>query len=253
MQPQEVLPAHEPTVATPPDWIAEAWRVTVADVRAFLQSSVALLRRPRQFAARWATGQSRALNPLAFMATSAAVLGVAQALIGLGSGNTLAAAALAVAAPYAHFGWLGLLAHAALRLLGSRQKLRVSLGVALYVGGAPALAFTLVLYGVSVAMYFATHVDTFEAAIKHLPFAARLLVALIFDSGFLAVLTYLGAALAGAHGARVWQAVLAILVALVISGAIYGFWRPPPTVGAHFVLWLRSDEMVRAPTFSIRF
>src|SRR5207237_817565 len=136
---RRVLPEAKPDDArdgaTPPDWIAEAWRVFVGDLLAFLRTSAALLRHPRRFSSRWATGQARALNPLAFMATSAALFGAAQALFVSDGGDSLVAAALALVAPYAHFAWLGLIAHGALRLLGSRQQLRASLAAALYVGG----------------------------------------------------------------------------------------------------------------------
>jgi hypothetical protein len=233
----------------PPDWIREAWRVTVADLRAFVRTAATFVAHPRRFAAGWAAGRERALNPLAFLATSAAVLGGAQALFGLDHGGSIAYTLLALIAPYAHFAFLGLVAHLCLRVLGSHQRLRASLGIALYVGGGPALAFTLAFYAVTGVMMAATHAASVEEASAHLAPSLTLAVGAGLYIGFIAVVGSLGAALVGAHGCRTWKGVAAIAAALAVSGVVYGFWRPPGTVGAHFVLWLSRP----GPYFSLRY
>ncbi len=241
-----------PTVADgPPDWIRESWRAFVADAAAYVRTSIAIVRRPRNFAAAWAAGRERALNPLAFLATSAALLGAAQVLVGYEGGGNLLSAVLGLVAPYAHFAWLGVLAHAALRALGSRQPLRASLAASLYVGGAPALVFTVAFYVLSGVLVTATHTQMFDTASAALPRAAHIAVAISVYVGFAVVMTYLGAALVGAHDVPPWKGLVAIVVALAVSGALYGLWRPPATVGAHFVLWLRRSA--GGPPFSLRF
>jgi hypothetical protein len=159
----------------PPDWIREAWRLTLADFRAFARTAATLVAHPRRFAAAWAAGRERALNPLAFLATSAAVLGGAQALLG--------------------------------------------------------------------------HTASVEQAKPHLPHAVIVAVGVFLYVGYAAVVGTLGAALVGAHGSRAWKGVAAIAAALAVSGVVYGFWRPPATIGAHFVLWLTSP----GPYFSLRY
>jgi hypothetical protein len=234
------------------DWMAEAWRVTVADFLAYFTTARAILAAPQPFGRQWATGERRALNPFAFMATSAALLGAAQLLMfGLIGGGRLSSA-VALVAPYVHFACIGLIAHVLLRLLGSKQRASASLGVALYVGGAPALAFTLFFYLITLALRVVTHLPTFDVAVVQLPRAAQLIVHASIRIGFAAVVYYFAAALVGAHRVRVWKGVLAILTAFLVTAVVYGFVRPPASTGAHLVLWLRSEPGIRAPRVGLR-
>ena len=83
-------------------------------------------------------GYTTALNPLAFLATSAALLGVVlqacDALIGGADDNSLVMNILHWLEPYALFALFGLFAHLSLR----RKRARSSVAMALYAGAGPA-------------------------------------------------------------------------------------------------------------------
>src|SRR5437868_2595935 len=64
-----------------PDWIAKAIRNAGAEVKLVLQTAWGFAKHPGRFASLWVEGRQRALNPLAFLATSATALGVTRAAL----------------------------------------------------------------------------------------------------------------------------------------------------------------------------
>src|SRR5438067_6518133 len=137
--------------AEPPEWIRDAVGRSAAEVRSFVRTGALFTARPGKFAREWAEGRLRALNPLGVLATGAAVLAVARALLdwvvsrSAPEGGVWKQLADAVA-PFIHYAVLGLLCHAVLRVLGSRRKLSDSLAISLFAGGGPGVLTPIVVY-----------------------------------------------------------------------------------------------------------
>src|SRR5438132_9210100 len=126
-----------------PDWIAEAIRNAKGELALFARTAIGFSLHPGRFAAGWVAGKERALNPLAFLATSAALLTGLRAVLAATYKVNAPDAGLVgqvadVLGPYAHYALLGVIAHGVFRLTGSTARLRDSLAVALFAGGGPA-------------------------------------------------------------------------------------------------------------------
>jgi hypothetical protein len=137
----------EPERHEHPEWPMAAVRAVVGELAAYVTTALAVITQPARFAAAWASGRTRALNPLAFELNAIALTGVWFTLWSrLLDPNppstplwfTLVKSGIPIL--------LGLLAmavsHPLLRLLGGRAPLRSTLATALYVGGGP----TMLLY-----------------------------------------------------------------------------------------------------------
>ena len=174
---------------TAPDWVADAVRAFVRETSLFCRTAIGFSRHPGRFITAWAAGEQHALNPLGFLATSAAILGTARvlALMAMGdqdSPDSLWIQLLDALGPFAHYLAIGLLCHVVLRLLRVPIKRRAtdSAAAALYAGGGPAMAAELVSWLCVIVAHAATDdpgvhrlvlAITFGAALRHLLPRAR--------------------------------------------------------------------------------
>lgn len=217
-----------------PDWISEAWHVTLEDVRAYLRTTAAFAFKPYPSARRWAEGEARDfMNPVGVLAAAAVVLGptrqLAYQVLGIGGGGGLVATLLSALGPFAHYAAIGLLTHLVLTLGSpSRARLVDSIGITLLVGGGPAAAAELAAWLVSLALH---------AALPGLGVAAMLGVTL--GVAFSVFSMTLGSALAGLHRPPALRLLLAFAVAFALTGLVFGTLHPPGEYGMHWVVRLQ--------------
>jgi hypothetical protein len=219
-----------------PDWIRDGWGKIIEELRLYARTVWGITVRPSRFAAAWASGEVRALNPLAVMATTLIVLGPIQHEISVRTklfqgGNAMAADVYEVVAPYAITLLSGLLAHAVLLGLGSRRPVRVSLGVGAMISGGPLSIVNVVTSLVALMLVIKTGftIDAlYGFASKPDPQVLRAIlrpaVILIVSAGAmnLLYLIWFARALAAAHAVRVWRAVAAVLVGAGVAGWLIG-------------------------------
>jgi hypothetical protein len=149
------IPAE--TTSGPPDWIRGALVSALDELRAFARTLWGISARPTSFIRAWCEGGERALNPLAFAATSAAIVALATTVLGwLGYGSGGEGGFLSdvvhQTGPFVQYTVVGLLAHPPLAFAKPRRRLRDTVAVALYAGG-PALCGYVVLYVALAALW----------------------------------------------------------------------------------------------------
>ncbi len=226
------------------DWVRDAIARSVDEGRAFVATAWAFTSRPGRFAIDWTSGRSGALNPLGMLATGAAVLSAARALLELALGRGanpqgLLEAVRDAVAPFLHYMVLGILAHAVLRAIArSRRRLTDSLAMALFAGGGPGVASTVVVYVVGAVLWIAAgKPDVIHAGLLgSLPaWAARplLYVAYAAYALFLATLLW---SLRALHGAAAWQAALALALAVFVVGIAFGLKPADVTFGTRVLV-----------------
>jgi hypothetical protein len=207
-----------------PDWIRQAVASALAEARAFLRTAWAFTRAPATFARRWAEGAMQALNPLAFMATAAAIVGTAKhaalRIIGWSeSTEALWSEVLSALAPYAYYVALGAVSHLVLRLGGSRRHLRTTAAVALYAGGGPGALGTLV----SLVIFVIVRPLPGHAVTSGVSRPLGELIVLVAAIPFLAFLIAFGRGLAGIHGLkRQFRCAVALALAVILVGVFLG-------------------------------
>jgi hypothetical protein len=219
-----------------PDWAREAAAQIRTEVAAFMRTAVDFTRAPHRFAREWLGGQRRALNPLGFLATAFGFVGPLRVtmtrIIGGDDGSgSLLGDVLGALLPFAYYVVLGALQHGVLRAFGSRQPLRHSCAMALYAGGGPASAVTVITIALVAVLYPFSHAGRFDRG----PIAVALAVAL--TAAFSVFLITLSAAQAGIHGRdgiRGWHIMLANIVAVAASRLVMGVLDPPGHYGLHF-------------------
>jgi hypothetical protein len=233
--------------AESPDWIRDAYRQFVGELRLFLRTAVDVTREPVRFAGDWVHGRRHALNPLGFLATAFAILGPAMALLkrytqfGGDAPPSLWLEALGALLPFGHYLLLGALQHLFYRLGGSRRPLRDSLAMALYAaGGAGGIAqlFVMALLLVTYRAFGILNMLDLPAPWK-VPFLLLVLVpyALLY--------VVLGAAIAGVHrrpGWPAWQALAANLFALAVTACLFAVAHPPGSYGLHLICGPRFHD-----------
>lgn len=128
------------TQQQPPDWIANGVRSALGELRLFFSTAAAFIRQPDRFAVDWAEMRRHALNPFAFLATAVALLEPLKYLVTRylfdASFGSLWFELSSSFGRYLMAALFGLLFHPFMRLGGSRQPLRATLGLAMYTGGA---------------------------------------------------------------------------------------------------------------------
>jgi hypothetical protein len=219
-------------------WLEDSLTATARELRAFAETAAAATVRPARFARGWVEGRHAALNPLAFMATAAALVTVAGTLAArlgpLGGSSTLAGEVLDSVGPYLHYLALGLICHAILRLAGSRRRVAGSVAMSLYVGGGPGTVATLidlVMFLVVSKLFGKVNFSAAELATPVLMavgvvvWAVRLGMAVAFVAAFV-----------GLHRVRVGWAVLGLVVALLLTGLAFGILAPPGRYGMHLAI-----------------
>jgi hypothetical protein len=223
-----------------PDWIRDALRQTRAEVVLFLRTVRDFSLHPWRFGREWTNGQRHPLNPLGFLATAFAVMGPTRAafiaLVGTGTEErtSMWLDALGALLPFAYYLLLGALEHLVLRVFGSRQPLRDSLAMALYAGGGPASAITLLMLLVGLVLHLSGQ-PVFIHGGSHGPIVWVVLP--LVTLSFTAFCYTLASSLAGAHPqTRWWHILIANLFALTVSALLFGFLNPPGTYGLHLAL-----------------
>jgi hypothetical protein len=223
----------EPRAAGEPRWIEHAVAQAHAEVLLYLRTFAGVALRPMRFSRAWASGELEAAGPLAFMASSAAIAGVAtqlvQPLLGIQSNETLLRQVGLALAPYLFYSAVGLLCHALLRPIGARRRWSTSLALALYAGGAmPMVAQLLSLAAVAGYAHFGKVTVSGEAAsVNSITLVAFLLVPLVWFFASLA------RALAGAHEVKGRRAAAVVLVPALLTTFAPGV-IPIPVMHAHF-------------------
>jgi hypothetical protein len=220
-----------------PRWIAEAVRQAAHELRSFVTTGVAFTRAPGRFTEEWYGGTRKAMNPLACLATAAAVVSfpMEQVLARYAPETTSSSVliqGLSAIGPYLHYGALGALAHLFLRLTGSPSRLWSSVGVALFAGALPGSASSLLALPVGVHM--ATHPGScaFGLALDFLLLAV-----------FGVFLWTLGVALGRLHGVSRARAFAALGAALFVTAIVLGFLGPLHIrFGLHPTIHLRGPE-----------
>lgn len=192
----------------------------------FIVTVLRCTRQPKAFAAAWFAGETRAPNPIAYVSTALAISAAARsataAIVGLHDDNGVWSSLATATLPYAYYVLLGVLCHAVLRFGGTTRPLRASLAIALYVGGGPGLLLTLsldldlLLYAVTTGG--AAFGNSFAGAPR---WAMPILLALALGTSALFLMS-LASGLRGLHGGSRLRAVVAIVVALVVSGLLLG-------------------------------
>lgn len=218
------------------DWVSVGFRQARDEIRLFLVTARDFSLEPAAFAEEWASGSRQALNPLGFLATAFAVVGPAQAVAlhlmhGREDGGALLSNALGAALPFVYYLALGTLQHFVLRLFGSRRRLSDSCAMALYTGGGPASAATLMCLAGAYLWFRLT-----GSAYINLHLAWQWPTAIILVGTFSYVFITLAKALGRLHGMRSWQVVLASSFSLLATGLFFAVVRPPGIFGLHLAI-----------------
>jgi hypothetical protein len=234
----------------PPEgrWVADAWRSAWGEVRLYGRTALAIVRGPRRFGERWGSGEGRALNPLAFAATT---LGIVAALTVLlkalpgwagasGESRSFMEELLNSGGTYLHLAALGVLAHFLIKPFRRQRALLGSIGLALYAGGIACLLTqvlqTLVLMVVpSIRSVHSLEIGQSPPWLSALFFGALTIA-------FAAFVRLLSASLAGLHRLAQPLAALAVLVAFVATGFVFGHVNPPGDYGLHLIFKLERTN-----------
>ncbi len=210
-----------PPTSAGPDWVRETIAVTRSEIRHFAATVNGFCRHPSRFSAAWMAGQTRALNPLGFLATALAISGTVGSLVpGNDEGGILGNLAAATL-PYAYYVLLGVLCHPLLRLAGSTRPLRATVAISLFAGGGPGLLVALggdLMVCLRVAL-FGAYKGSVAAGVP--PWAQPPLLLLLFVP-MLFLLASLALGLGGLHGLRRGRAAVALLIALLLSAVLLG-------------------------------
>jgi hypothetical protein len=133
-------------------WPREAFDRVVSEAALFLKTFIAFLLHPARSARQWRSGERELMNPLAFAAAAAAIYWAVTNLLSAlwpvpesVAPDTVAGQLFSAIGPYVHYGLLGIAMHVALYALGSRHRLRGSVGVAFFVGGSIGTLTALIL------------------------------------------------------------------------------------------------------------
>jgi len=249
--------AEFPVPGESPRWpraaIANAW----GELRVFFATARAFTLHPVRFATAFTDGRQQAMNPLAFLATSAGLLGGLRLLLRAATGAadaspSLLSQILEALAPYLHYAALGCVAHLIFRATGSRRPLRDSLAMALFAGGGPATladVFTVLT---------ATAFDLAHPPLPGVPPAAAqgiwlLLLIAMPTLTFSVFSAALASSLAAGHRARQWwRTSLAILVSYTATGLLFGVMNTQTRYGMHWVIsFARSSSGLPVPHISL--
>ena len=214
-----------------PSWLGDGLAATAREAGAYLATSWALARRPYTFMASWWTGREKAMNPLAMLATGAALVAgarqLAAAALGIETADSVWSAALSALGPYVHYVAIGLLVHGVLHVLCRRPVRAVdSIAAALYAGAGPAaIAETLGW----LAMAAIAPLGVADSALPIMLGAAFSVFSMVFAT-----------ALSGLHRPPWWAMTLAFAVAFPVTGVVFGVLDPPGNYGLHWVIHFRG-------------
>lgn len=229
----------------PRDWIGEAWRSGVAELRHFWSTTLAFSLHPVDFARRWRSGDDRALNPIGFLGTSAIFVGairqVAFRILGGNAPDSLVAAIASALGPYAHYAVLAIICHLVMRI-GARQRAGVldSVAFSLYAGGGPAALAECALWIIVAPLSLVLPAGS-----------SQWLISIGLGVAFSVFCTSFSASLSILHEARPGQMFLALAVAFPLVGLFFGQVHPPGQYGMHWVLILWGPHGQFAPRLGL--
>jgi hypothetical protein len=213
-----------------PPWLRDGASAAWREVRGYLSTAWAFTRAPHRFMAEWARGERTALNPLAMLATGAAITAamhqLAGAVVGIAHPDGLIDAVLTALGPYAHYVALGLLCHVVVaRRDADGAGVLDSVATALYAGAGPAALAEAIGWLVICAVWPFWHSEIALAVMLGVAFS-------VFCLAF-------AAALGGLHRSSTLRNTLAFALAFPVTGLIFGTLHPPGSYGLHWVLELR--------------
>ena len=228
-------------------WIGDAAQRSWDEARAFVATGLRFTFQPARFGRAWIDGRSDAPNPLGVLATGAATLAASRAALDVVLGRAAQAQGLwqtllEAVAPFAHYLALATVAHLILALLvRGRQRYTDSVAMALYAGGGPGVLAPIVVYVVGAALWFASGRP---AVIQHgllgsLPFPAAHALLWVSYAGYALFLWTLLLALQAVHRAALWQAALALALAVFILGLGFGLRVTDVPFGTRILVKLR--------------
>jgi hypothetical protein len=210
--------------ASPPDrsdppWPREAYLALAHELRGWVQALIAVTRAPRRFGANWADGVTRPLNPLAYALNGLALSGPVKAiivrLVGIGTDELpLWADVVKPLIPWAYNLLMVLPIHAGLRMLGSRRRLRTTVGAHFYSGG-PLHILNLLLLPVTLLQMTPTYGRDLRVIVAGS--LAGLLQMVAFG-------IYVVATQAGAHKLKTWRAAVPVLTVFFASFIAWGWY-----------------------------
>ena len=210
-----------------PPWVRDGARAAWHEARAYVATAWRLTRAPADFMDAWLRGQADAMNPLAMLATGAALVAashqLAGAIVGIEHPDGIVDAVLSALGPYALYVAIGVLCHLVLAPAGKRDvRVLDTIAAALFAGAGPAALAEAVGWLVVCAIW---------------PFAPSLVViAVMMGVAFSVFCFTLASALGGMHHAPWWRIALAFGVAFSATGLVFGLLDPPGNYGLHWVL-----------------
>jgi hypothetical protein len=235
----EPVPSPTRTGDEDPHWLRDALALPfVAKIRTIGRAVWFLLRAPRAFGEAWYRGERDIPNPLVAMTAAVSILTVlgqeTRRLVNKDEPpHSLFSSFLETLGPYAVYIAIGIVAHGVLRLLGSRRKLRTTVGVTLLTGAG---AGTLLALGIALPAIVAVRLLGMPSTLSNgLPNAGQAVLIVLFTLMYFYFLAAFELALAGAHGLPRWKGIVAGTVAVFVVAYACGAVEhaaPGDTLGA---------------------
>ena len=202
-----------------PHWLRDALAMPfVVKARAMGSALWLFGRAPRRFGEAWFRGTENVPNPVVAMAASVSILTILRQEMHRAdksdaTTHTLLSTLGETLGPYLMYVGLGLVAHAVLRVFGSKRKLRTSVGVSLLAGAGPGLVFAIGM--TSSGLWMIARYGTGNALDDQVPALAGRAIAAFILALYAWFLLVFQLALAGAHGLPRWKGLAAGMVAVV--------------------------------------
>ncbi len=203
-------------------WLRDGFMAMWHEVRSYLETSWALVRGPAMFAKSWYEGTRPAMNPLAMLATGATLLAairqLAMTILDIPRPDSIIAAVLSALGPYAHYVLIGLICHAVM-FRARDVSITDTIAIALFAGAGPT-AIVEAIGWLALCPF------------GHSPLAEAVMLGVVFSLYCFVLSTALG----GLFKSRL--APLAIMIAMPLTGLLFGYLQPPGSYGLHWVLHL---------------
>lgn len=245
-----VLAPSEQEAAQEPPWLSEA----LEPVLKFLRTAWAFARGPARFCGDWVGGRQEAMNPVTFIGTATALVVFAMRAVGdlteRHMAPTLFSQLFLALAPQLYYAQFGLVAHAVLRLLGSRRRWTSSVGVALFAGGIFPTVAMLISLGVVLGVYWTGGLPEGQELFQAVPAWARIVLGALIGSAFAAFFITLARGLGAVHEVSRPRRITALMVAVIVTGLI-AHVAPLPTL--QLVVGVRWAGPVPLPSVDLRF
>jgi hypothetical protein len=219
----------------PPTWVRDGVRAAWHEAHGYLATTWQMVHAPARFMDDWRAGRADAMNPLAMLATGAALVAAAHqlagAIVGIDHPDGIGDAVLSALGPYAHYVAIGLLCHLVLAP-GGKRDVRVldTIAAALFAGAGPAALTEALGWLVLCAIW---------------PFVqSPWITAVMFAIAFSVFCFSLASALGGLHRPTWWRILLAFAVAFPATGLVFGVLEPPGNYGLHWIVKIHGGPPV---------